>query len=208
MYAELSLDAFLEKLASPAPEPGGGAAAALVAATGAALAGMVASLTIGKAQYAAVQAEMEQVQGRAGALRRELLAAVDRDAQVFRRVMEAYVLPRATDEQKAARRQATQAALKDASQVPAEIVQLCREVAALSRVTTEKGNVQAISDAAIAALLADAGAQSAALNVKINLKLINDPGFSGPLWAQVQDALDGIRAVRDDVMKITGERLG
>ncbi len=208
MYAELSLDAFLEKLASPAPEPGGGAAAALVAATGAALAGMVANLTIGKAQYAAVQVEMEQARGRADALRRGLLAAVDRDAQVFRRVMEAYALPRATEEQKAARRQATQAALKDASQVPAEIVQLCREVAALSRVTTERGNVQAISDAAIAVLLADAGAQSAALNVKINLKLINDPGFSEPLWAQVQDALDSIRAVRDEVMKITGERLG
>lgn len=207
MYAELAMDAFLEKLASSAPEPGGGAAAALVGATGAALVSMVANLTIGKTQYAAAQSEMEQARARAEALRAELVAAVDRDAEVFRRVMTAYALPRSTDEEKAARRQATQRALKEASRVPAEVVRLCREVAALSKVTTELGNVQAVSDAAIAALLADAAAQSAALNVKINLKLITDPGFNEPLWAEIQTALQGIRAVRDEVVKITAERM-
>ncbi len=207
MYAELPIDAFLEKLASSAPEPGGGAAAALVGATGAALISMVANLTIGKPQYAAAQSEMEQVRARADALRAKLVAAVDRDAEVFRRVMAAYALPRATDEEKAARRQATQRALKEASRVPAEVVRLCRDVAGLSKVTTERGNVQAVSDAAIAALLADAAAQSAALNVKINLKLITDPGFNEPLWAEIQVALDGIRAVRDEVVKITAGRM-
>ncbi len=207
MYAELAMDAFLEKLASSAPEPGGGAAAALVGATGAALVSMVANLTIGKAQYAAAQPEMERARARAEALRAELVAAVDRDAEVFRRVMAAYALPRSTDEEKTARRQATQRALKEASRVPAEVVRLCREVAALSKVTTELGNVQAVSDAAIAALLADAAAQSAALNVKINLKLITDPGFNEPLWAEIQAALEGIRAVRDEVVKITAERM-
>jgi formiminotetrahydrofolate cyclodeaminase len=151
---------------------------------------------------------MEQARGRADALRVQLVGAVDRDAEVFRRVMAAYALPRATDEEKAARRKATQQALQEASRVPAEVVRLCREVAALSKVATEKGNVQAISDAAIAALLADAGAQSAALNVKINLKLITDAGFNEPLWAEIQTALEGIRALRDEVLKITAERMG
>jgi formiminotetrahydrofolate cyclodeaminase len=208
MYTELPVESFLEKLASSAPEPGGGAAAALVGATGAALVSMVANLTIGKTQYAAVQREMEQARAQAGALRADLLAAVDEDAEVFRRVMAAYALPRATDGEKAARRQATQQALKEASRVPAEVVRLCQEVAALSRVATQKGNVQAVSDAAIAALLADSGAQSAALNVKINLKLITDAAFNEPLWAKIQAALEGIRAVRDEVLKITTERMG
>ncbi len=207
MYAGLPIDAFLEKLASSAPEPGGGAAAALVGATGAALVSMVANLTIGKPQYAAAQSEMEQARSQAEALRGELVAAVDRDAEVFRRVMAAYAMPRSTGDEKAARRQATQQALKEASQVPAEVVRLCQQVAALSRVTTERGNVRAVSDAAIAALLADAAARSAALNVKINLKLITDPGFNEPLWAEIQVALEGIRAVRDEVVKITAERM-
>jgi formiminotetrahydrofolate cyclodeaminase len=208
MYTELPVDAFLEQLASSAPEPGGGAAAALVAATGAALVSMVANLTVGKTQYAAVGPEMEQARVRADALRAELVAAVDQDAAVFRRVMAAYALPRATEEEKAARRQATQQALKEASRVPAQVVRLCREVAALGIVTTQKGNVQAVSDAAIAALLADSAAQSAALNVKINLKLISDPGFNDPLWAEIQGALETIRATRDEALRITAERMG
>lgn len=208
MYPEKPMNEFLAKLASSAPEPGGGAAAALTGATGAALVSMVANLTIGKDKYAAVQSEMEQVRDRADALRLKFLAAMDEDAESFRRVMDTYKLPRETDEQKAARKAAIQQALREASAVPSGVVGLCEEVAILSKVVTEKGNVQLITDAAIAALLADSGAQSAALNVKINLGPIGDPAFTDPLWAKIQASLEGIRAVRDEVMKITYERLG
>ncbi len=208
MYPEKPVDEFLAKLASAAPEPGGGAAAALTAATGAALVSMVANLTVGREKYAAVQAEMEQARDRADALRREFLAAMDQDAESFRRVMDTYKLPRDTDEQKAARKTAIQQALREASEVPSHVIRLCEEVARWSKVVTEKGNAQLITDAAIAALLADSGAQSAALNVKINLGPIGDPSFTGPLWAQIQASLEGIRAIRDEVLKITYERLG
>ncbi len=208
MYPKTQIDAFLEKLASSAPEPGGGAAAALTAATGAALVSMVANLTIGKEKYAAVQAEMEAARDRADQLRVELLSAIDEDAESFRKVMDAYKLPRATDDEKAARKAAITEALRNAVKAPGQVVRLCREVADLSKVTTEKGNVQVVTDAAIAALLADAGAQSAALNVKINLGPIGDAAFTGPLWAEIEQALAEVRAVRDDVMKMTYEKLG
>ncbi len=208
MYPEVRIDEFLTKLASSAAEPGGGAAAALVGATGAALVSMVANMTIGKEKYAAVQAEMEQARDRADALRTALLAAIDRDSEAFRRVMATYRLPRDTDAAKAARMNATRAALRDAAAVPAEVVGLCEEVAIWSRLVTQKGNVQVISDAAIAVLLADAAAQAAALNVKINLGPIGVPAFSDPLWAQVRGRLDAIHSLRDEVVKMTYDRLG
>lgn len=208
MYPQMPIEAFLARLASSEPEPGGGAAAALVAATGAALVSMVANLTIGKEKYAAVQAEVEQAREQAERLRAALLEAIDRDAESFRRVMAAYRLPRETDDQKAERKRATQQALREATQAPAEVVRLCQEVADLSQVVMEKGNVGAITDAAIAAVLADAGAQSAAFNVKINLGPIGDPTFTEPLWAELRDVLDRIRAVRDHVVKTTYEKLG
>ncbi len=208
MYPELRVDEFLDTLASSAPEPGGGAAAALAAATGAALVSMVANLTIGKETFAAVEEQMRATLERAEALRGALVAAVDRDAESFRQVMAAYRLPRGNPEEQTARRQAIDAALREAARVPAEVVTLCEEVAALSRQALEKGNPQVLSDAAVAALLADAGAQSAALNVRINLKGIADPAFTGPLWDEVQGRLDRIRSARDDVLRLAYERLG
>lgn len=208
MYPRLQIDEFLTRLASSAPEPGGGTAAALVGATGAALVSMVANLTIGKEKYAAVQADMERARARADALREELTAAIDRDAEAFRRVMETYRLPRETDEQKAARRQAILAALWEAAQVPAGVVRLCEEVVALSRIVTQQGNAQVVSDGAIAALLADAAAQSAALNVKINLSAIGAGDAADALWVQVRRGLEGIRATRDEVVRIAYDRIG
>ncbi len=208
MYGETPLAQFLDLLASSAPEPGGGAAAALVGATGAALVSMVANLTIGREKFAAAAADMERARARADALRASLVAAIDQDAQAFREVMASYRLPRAADEQKAARQRAIQAALREAAQVPAAVVRLCEEVAAWSLVAAEHGNPQVVSDAAVAALLADAAAQSAALNVRINLASVGDPPFAEPLWAEMQRLLAGIRVVRDDVLRIAYGKIG
>jgi formiminotetrahydrofolate cyclodeaminase len=208
MYPELTIEAFLEKLASSAPEPGGGAAAALVGAAGAALVSMVANLTAGREKFASAEADMQAARARADALRAALLEAIDRDAKAFRGVMAAYKMPRETDEQKTARRLATQEALRAASRIPAEVVALCEDVAAWSRVAAEKGNPQVISDAAVAALLADAAAESAALNVRINVASITDAELTGSLWAEVEGRLGRIRATRDQVVRMTYERIG
>jgi formiminotetrahydrofolate cyclodeaminase len=208
VYAQLSLEAFLDRLASSAPEPGGGAAAALVGATGAALVGMVANLTLGKPQFEAAWPAMDRARERAEALRRALLAAVDRDAASFRRVMDAYALPRSSAEEKAARREAIQVALREASREPAEVVASCREVAALSRVVAEQGNPQVLSDAAVAAVLAGAAAESAALNVWINLKAISDATFTEAVRGRVAADLEVVRTLRDEVTALAARRLG
>jgi formiminotetrahydrofolate cyclodeaminase len=208
MYPEMPIEAFLARLASSDPEPGGGAAAALAGATGAALVSMVANLTVGKEKYAAVQGEMEEARRQADRLRARLLSAIDRDADSFRGVMDAYRLPRETEEQKTARKRAIQQALREATRAPREVVQLCREAAGWSKVAAEKGNSQVISDAAVAGILADAAAQSAALNIRINLGPIGDPAFGEALWAEVQQSLDAIRRIRDDVLQFTYEKLG
>jgi formiminotetrahydrofolate cyclodeaminase len=208
MYATTTLAEFLDRLASSAPEPGGGAAAALVGATGAALVSMVANLTIGKERFASAAAEMEQARARAEALRAALVEAIDQDAEAFRQVMAAYRLPRDTDQHKAARKQAIAAALRSAAEVPAAVVRLCEDVAAWSRVAAERGNPQVVSDAAVAALLADAAAQSAALNVKINLAAIGDAAFADPLWSDLCRRLEGIHAVRDDVLQAAYGKIG
>jgi hypothetical protein len=101
-----------------------------------------------------------------------------------------------------------QTSLKEAARVPAEVATLCAEVAALSRVTIEKGNPQVLSDAAVAVLLAYAGAHGAALNVRINLKLINDPAFTDTLWTEVRRQMEATSATRDAVMAVASERLG
>lgn len=208
MYPQMSIEAFLEKLASADPEPGGGAAAALAGAVGAALISMVANLTIGKEKFADAQAEMVEARGRARTLLAAFNAAIDHDAESFRRVMDAYKLPRETDEQKSARKRGIQQALREATTAPAAVVRYCREAVDWSQLTAEKGNPQVITDAAIAGILAEAAAQSAALNVKINLGPIGDPAFTDPLWAGIQEDLAYVRAGRDAVLALTYDRLG
>ncbi|MDR7481773.1 MAG: cyclodeaminase/cyclohydrolase family protein [Armatimonadota bacterium] len=207
MYPELSIEQFLDRLASSAPEPGGGAAAALVGAVAAALVGMVANLTVGKEKFAAVEDEMRRVRDDAATLRARLLAAIDRDADAFRRVMAAYRLPRETDEQRAARREATRAALREAAEVPAEVVALCGQVGALSRIAAAQGNPQVLSDAAVAAVMAEAAAASAALNVRINLAGIGG-AWSDELWAEVQAQLAALEAARAAVVQQAYGRIG
>jgi formiminotetrahydrofolate cyclodeaminase len=208
MYPEHTVAEFLEKLASAAPEPGGGAAAALAGAAGAALVSMVANLTVGKPRYASAQADMETARARADALRAELLAEIDRDSDAFRAVMRAYGLPRSTEAEQAVRRQALQVALRTATEPPARVIRLCREVAAWSKVVAESGSAQAVSDAAVAAILADGAAQSAALNVRANLKAIADAAFGQQTQAAVQADLDAIRDLRDEVLGIVDRRMG
>src|ERR1700720_587742 len=137
MTANSSIQTFLDDLASECPTPGGGGAAAVSGAIGAALVSMVANLTIGKKNYEAVSADLETVNAKAEALRAELTGAIEEDAMAFNSVMAAYGLPRATGEEKAKRAAAIQAALKDATQAPLRAVKACFEVILLAAAAAE-----------------------------------------------------------------------
>jgi formiminotetrahydrofolate cyclodeaminase len=163
------LNGFLSELASDAPTPGGGSVAALCGAIGAALNSMVANLTIGKQKYAEVEGEMKENLAGTETLRLELAQMVDEDAEAFDKVMAALKMPKETDEEKAVRKKALQQALVDAATVPLAVMEMCLGVIRLAKPVAEKGNVNAVSDAGVAALVARAGVHSAKLNVMINL---------------------------------------
>jgi formiminotetrahydrofolate cyclodeaminase len=168
------LNRFLAELASDSPTPGGGSVAALAGALGAALNSMVANLTVGKKKYAEVEDEMAEALRGAETLRLELTQMIDEDAEAFDMVMSAMKMPKETDDEKAARRAALQQALVDAATVPLAVMEMCAGVIRLAGPVAEKGNVNAVSDAGVAALMARAGAHAARLNVLINLGGIRD----------------------------------
>ena len=163
------LSGFLGELASGSPTPGGGSVAALCGALGAALNSMVANLTIGKKKYADYDAEMKEALAGAETLRLELTQMIDEDAAVFNKVMVALKMPKETDAEKASRKTALQQALVDAATVPLAVMEMCVGVIRTAKPVAEHGNVNAVSDAGVAALVARAGVHAAGLNVRINL---------------------------------------
>jgi len=177
MIVEQSLRGFLDELASSAPTPGGGSAAALMGAMGAALVAMVCSLTIGRRDYESVEAEMRRALAEAEALRQRLTAMSEADVQAFDALMAAYKLPRTSDEDKMARDRVIQDALKQATDVPLACAEACAQVIELARRVAPIGNRAVISDAGVASLAAYAALRSAALNVYINAPSIKDAEF-------------------------------
>ncbi|MFL5584066.1 MAG: glutamate formimidoyltransferase [Gemmatimonadaceae bacterium] len=169
-----SVSGFLASVASSNPVPGGGSVAAHAGALAAALAQMVAGLTIGKKKYAAVDAEMKEVALKAVSLGNQLGALVKRDADAYASVAEAYKLPKEPAAAAARRADAVSTALLKAAEVPLDTARASVEVAALAALVAEKGNTNAVTDAGVAALLAHAAAKGAAYNVRVNVQALED----------------------------------
>jgi|YelNatPaOPRAMG01_1025707.scaffolds.fasta_scaffold06799_7 glutamate formiminotransferase/formiminotetrahydrofolate cyclodeaminase len=170
-------DAFVHEVSRDSPAPGGGSVAALAGALGAALASMVANLTVGKPGYEGAFAAMSETAEAAQAAKEALLAAVDEDTRAFNAYMEALRLPKNTPEEKAARKAAMQAGLKQAVAVPLETARTCLKALALAKRAAEEGNRNSVSDAGVGAQMAFAGLKGAILNVLINLGGIDDAPF-------------------------------
>ena len=185
------IEEFLDALASQAATPGGGGAAAIIGAMGAALVSMVCNLTIGKKKYADVEADMKDVLGKAEALRLRLTAMIEDDAKAFDAVMGAYGMAKETDQQKAARDKAIQAALKQATDVPMRCCHAAREVIDLGAIAADKGNLNVISDAGVGVLAAYAALRSAALNVFTNARMITDKTFAEAKLKELNGLLAG-----------------
>ena len=185
-----TLQTFLDALASKAPAPGGGAAAALMGATAAALVSMVCNLTLGKSKYAAVEGDMQALLEKSEALRTRLMKMVEDDQAVFKTLMSAYGLPKQTDVEKAARRVAIEDALRQATEIPLACARACAGVITLSREAAAKGNLQVISDAGVAVAAAEAGLKSAALNVWINVPSIEDKTFADAARNEIDALID------------------
>jgi len=201
------IDEFLDALASQSATPGGGSAAAIIGAMGAALVSMICNLTIGKKKYADVEAEMKDVLGKAEALRHKLTGMIEDDVKAFDAVMGAYGMAKETDQQKAARDQAIQAALKQATDVPMRCCRAAREVIDLAAIAANKGNLNVISDAGVGVLAAYAALRSAALNVFTNARMINDKTFAEAKLKELNQLLAGAEAATEKAYGIVKGKL-
>ncbi len=171
---DLTLGELLERLGSSDPAPGGGAAAAVVGALGAALVQMTANLTIGRPKLVEVEDRARAIERTAGELCQRLAELGDVDAQAFENVSAAYRLPRQDEAQKAARSSAIQSALQVAASVPLETARLCARVLELAEDAAPILNPAVISDVLVGAVLAHAALESAALNVEVNMAAMTD----------------------------------
>jgi formiminotetrahydrofolate cyclodeaminase len=208
VYSDLPVRGFLDELASGAPVPGGGAGAALAGATGAALVSMVCNLTIGREKFAAVEPAMRDALARSEKLRGKLLDLLQADTRVYARVMAAYKLPRATADEKSARTAAIQVALKEACDVPQQLARVLHDLLAVIPEVAANGNVSAVSDAGVGAVLAFAALESAALNVRINLGSIKDAQFVATSSDELDRLTTAAKALRDSTVKIVESKIG
>lgn len=191
----LTIDGFLDVLASDSPTPGGGAVAAIAGATGAALIEMVGRLTVDKDGYEDVRARMREAIDTATVARTDLIDLADRDAHAFDAVMDAFRMPKDTDEEKAARSAAIQAGYVGAATVPHDVARRCVDLMTLAVEVTDAGNPQAASDGLSAAASLHAGALCAIANVAINATSIKDPAVREPMLDELASLRE--RAARE-----------
>lgn len=207
MIKDMTIQDFLDGLASKSSTPGGGGAAAVSGAMGAALISMVANFTVGKKGFEDVEAECREILTKSEQLRSDLTDAIKDDVDVFNRVMASYGMPKETDEEKSARSTEIQAALKAATDVPLQCAKLCREVINLSQPVADKGNNNVISDAGVAVLAGYAGLRSAALNVYINIGGIKDKEFADDRRQQLEALLDGMDTLKEEIYELVKSKL-
>jgi glutamate formiminotransferase/formiminotetrahydrofolate cyclodeaminase len=201
-----ALEHFMARVADASPTPGGGSVAAHVGALGAALAQMVAGLTIGKKKYAGVEDQMKQLTIEASTLRRQLSELVQRDADAYERVRAAYTMSK-EPAHAVARADAVRDALLFASRVPLETAQLAVRVADIAATVAELGNSNAVTDACVAALMAEAACKGAVLNVRINVAALDQQGApaGAQLTAEARACLDAA-ALHVGVAEAAAER--
>ncbi len=198
---------FLASLASKSPAPGGGSAAALSGAMGAALAAMVCQLTVNNPKFAEQQETAAEVLREADELRSTLVWLMQQDTDAFLELMSCYKLPKATEAEKAARNERLQEAAKAAAAAPLAAMRACLRVLELAETAAQAGNPHAVSDAAVAALLARAGLQSAFYNVKINLSIIHDAEFNQVTLAEANSLLNQALCVEKTVLAEVERRM-
>ncbi len=204
---DTAVEPFLDALASQTATPGGGSAAAIIGAMGAALVSMVCNLTIGKKKYADVEDEMKHVLGKAELLRRRLTSMIEDDVQAFDKVMAAYGMPKETDADKARRDDAIQVSLKLATDVPMRCCHAAREVIDLAGIASDKGNLNVISDAGVAVLAGYAALRSAALNVFTNARMINDRAFADAKLEELHELLAGAESATENAYDVVKGKL-
>ena len=187
----LSVEMFCQEVATDAPAPGGGSVSAAGGAMAASLAAMVARLTSGRKKYAAHDEEMKQIAGKADLLWADLVNMIDVDTEAYSEVAAAFKMPRLTPSEERGRKDAIEKASKRATEVPLATAEISYEVLKLGLDVTERGNINAVSDAAVCAYFAYAAVNGAICNVLINLPSISDQAFCSMMREKAEDLRTG-----------------
>lgn len=187
MLVDLKVTEFLSEIQSDAPVPGGGSVAALSGGIAASLAGMVAGLTLGKKKYEDAQEEMQAIFDKMTTWRVNFVELVDKDASSFDDYMKAMKLPKETDEEKAVRAAEMEKAIKYAASVPLQCAKDAASLFDMIEAVVVKGNQNAVTDGAVASMMARSAVLGACLNVRINLGSIKDEAFAADLRKQVEE---------------------
>ncbi len=196
----MSLKDFADETASESPAPGGGSISAYIGSLGISLATMVANLSSHKTGWDERWEEFSKWAERGQQLKDELLKMVDEDTNAFNKIMNAFGLPKTTEEEKKARTEAIQSATKYATEVPFKVMELSLSTMEIIKAMAETGNPNSVSDAGVGALCVRSAVMGAYLNVKINASGLNDKSFS-------ENILKKGKAIQESAVKMEGEIL-
>lgn len=205
----MGLKGFIDELSSNSPAPGGGSVSALCGSLSNALGNMVFNLTVGKKKFNnyekeiqdTIKASLEKVSNQ----KEEFLKLMDKDTESFMKVMEAFKLPKNTDEEKKIRNEKIQEAYKEAIMVPLEVAEKALGTYEHILVACKYGNKNAITDAGVAGLLTETSVQGAILNVKINLAGIDDIEYKNKISTRCKEILEESKIKKEEIMGIVNK---
>lgn len=207
----LEVNDFINEVDSKSPAPGGGSVSALISTLGVALASMVGHLSVGKKAFNAldptIQLEFIDTHRDLDMLKNELIQLIDKDTEAFNLIMEAYQLPKETDEQKKIRQEKIQLGTTEAILVPLKIASLSLSALSHLDIILQYGNKNTISDLGVAVLSLATGIEGACLNILINLPGINDQMVVKQYQAQAYDLIEKAHQQRDEHMKLIHDKL-
>ncbi len=197
---------FIELLASDAPAPGGGGAAAYVGAIGTALGNMVGSLTVGKKKYADVEQDIIALNEKAKELQKELIELVAKDAEVFEPLSRAYGMPRETEQQQAEKEKVMERCLVECCEVPMQIMECCCRAIDLHKEYSEKGTAIAISDVGVGVACCAAALKGASLNVFINTKYMKNRDAAIEYNKKAKAMIESYASIADEIFNDVEKR--
>ncbi len=199
----MTINEFAKIVASESPVPGGGSIAALCGALSAALSEMVANLTVGKKKYAECKEEMTEIINEASLLREKLLNFIEEDSLAYNKVVEAYKLPKESEEEKSFRLLKIEEGLKIAASVPLKVAETSFEILPLTEALVKRGNKSSVTDALVGAMMARTGVLSAVLNIRINLDSIKDDEFVKELKAKADFLENETNAYEKKILELS-----
>ena len=199
---DMTLENFTAVLASKQPVPGGGGASAAVAALGTALGGMVGNFTTGKKKYAAFEADIRRILSDCAALQDRLLDCIARDAAAFEPLSRAYAM----DPQTPGCAETMESCLRDAASVPMDILRLSCRAIDLHAELAQKGSVMMLSDVGTGVAFCESALRGAALNVRVNTKLMKDAAYAAALNAEVRALVDKYGKIASEIYETVDRR--